>query len=186
LDFKTSYPNGQVLTRDQGYGRLYGNNPYEFYSSRPAPYGFFTGEIDDRYPALERVVGLTIDGVEKAYPFSAINDHLVVNDTIGNQPVVIFWGAADTADALDSGIIADSIAIGTAVAYNPLVDGQTLTFEPLNDIEFKDVETGTTWSILGKATAGELAGKSLELLPHRNEFWFAWQAFFPDGEVWTG
>ena len=39
LDFKTSYPNGQVLTRDQGYGRVYGNNPYEFYSSRPTPYG---------------------------------------------------------------------------------------------------------------------------------------------------
>jgi len=31
-----------------------------------------------------------------------------------------------------------------------------------------------------------LSGESLELLPHRNEFWFAWQAFFPDAQVWTG
>lgn len=186
LDFKSGYPNGQVLTRDQGFGGNYRSNPYEFYSSRPAPYGFFTGEIDERYPALERVLGITINDVQKAYPFSEINKVLVVNDRVNGQPVVVFWGAADTADALDSGIIADSIAIGTAVAYSPIVDGRTLTFEPLSDVEFRDIKTGTTWSILGKATSGELAGASLELLPHSNEFWFAWQAFFPDGEVWAG
>jgi len=186
LDFKTEHPEGQVLTQQQGFGRVYGSNPYEFYSSRPAPYGFFTGEIDDRYPALERVVGVTLEGVEKAYPFSVINDHLAVNDTIGDEPVVVFWGAADTADALDSGSIADSIAIGTGVAYSPIVNGNVLTFEPVNDVEFRDIETGTTWSILGAATEGELQGQSLELLPHRNEFWFAWQAFFPDAEVWVG
>jgi hypothetical protein len=186
LDFKTEHPEGQVLAREQGFGRVYGNNPYEFYSSRPAPYGFFTGELDPRYPALERVVGITVNGASKAYPFSVINEQKVVNDIVGNEPVVVFWGAADTADALDSGTIADSIAIGTAIAYSPIVNNNTLTFEPIDDIEFRDVETGTTWSILGKATAGELEGQSLEILPHRNEFWFAWQAFFPDAEVWVG
>ncbi|MCH8971078.1 MAG: DUF3179 domain-containing protein, partial [Acidobacteria bacterium] len=70
--------------------------------------------------------------------------------------------------------------------YNPVVDGERLTFVASGDTEFVDNETGTTWSILGKATSGELAGEELELLPHRNEFWFAWQAFFPDAEVWTG
>jgi len=185
LDFKTEHPQGQVLAQEQGFGRVYGNNPYEFYSSRPAPYGFFTGEIDGRYPALERVVGVTVNGVEKAYPFSVINKQLVVNDTVGDDPVVIFWGAADTADALDSGSISDAIAIGTGIAYSPIIKDQTLTFEPHNDVEFKDVETGTTWSILGTATSGELEGQTLELVPHRNEFWFAWQAFFPDAEVWT-
>ncbi len=186
VDFKTHYPDGQVLTRDQGFGALYGTNPYEFYSSRPAPYGFYTGEIDDRYPALERVVGITVDDFERAYPFSVISDVGVVNDQVGDQPVVVFWGAADTADALDSGVIAEGVGIGTGVAYSRVVGEQTLTFESLGDTEFRDAETGTIWSILGKATSGKLAGESLELLPHSNEFWFAWQAFFPDADVWTG
>lgn len=185
-DFREAHPSGKALGPDQGFGRSYGYNPYEFYSSRERPYGFFTGDIDDRFPALERVVGVSLADTDKAYPFSLINEVGVVNDTIGDQPVVVFWGAADTADALDSGVIADAAPVGTGVVYSPVVNGRTLTFEPLSDTEFADVETGTTWSILGKAVSGELAGEELELLPHRNEFWFAWQAFFPDAGVWSG
>jgi len=185
-DFKTTHPDGKALGPDQGRGTVYGYNPYEFYSSRARPYGFFTGEIDDRYPALERVVGVSVDGVDKAYPFSVINDALVVNDTVADRPVVVFWGAEDTADALDSGVIADAAGVGTGIAYDPIVDGRVLTFDALGDSEFVDRETGSAWSILGKAIDGELAGTELDLITHRNEFWFAWQAFFPDAEVWAG
>ena len=184
-DFKTGHPEGLVLGPDQGFGNKYGYNPYEFYSLRQTPYGFFTGTIDERFPALSRVVGVTVGTSEKAYPFSLINDVGVVNDMIGDQPVVVFWGAPDTADALDAGVIADARGIGTGVAYDPVVAGQRLTFAPVSDTEFEDTETGSTWSILGKATSGPLTGESLELLDHRNEFWFAWQAFFPGADVWT-
>lgn len=185
-DFEKGHPDGQALRSDQGFGRNYGFNPYEFYSSRERPYNFYRGEIDDRFPALERVVGLTLGGLEKAYPFSLIREARVVHDRVGDQPVVVFWGASDTADALDSGVIAEGAGIGTAVAYSPIVDDQELTFEPAGDTEFVDNPTGTTWTILGKAIDGELEGEQLELLAHRNEFWFAWQAFFPDADVWTG
>ncbi|MCZ6738658.1 MAG: DUF3179 domain-containing protein [Actinobacteria bacterium] len=185
-DFRDSHPDGQALSSDQGFGLVYGSNPYEFYSSRSRPYNFYSGEIDDRFPALERVVGISVNGIDKAYPFSLINKVRVVHDNLAGQELVVFWGASDTADALDSGLIADAIGIGTGIVYNPVVDGERLTFVASGDTEFVDNETGSTWSILGKATSGELAGEELELLPHRNEFWFAWQAFFPDAEVWTG
>lgn len=185
-DFRDSHPDGQALSSNQLFGLVYGSNPYEFYSSRDRPYNFLRGEIDDRFPALERVVGISVNGIDKAYPFSLISEVRVVHDNLAGQEVVVFWGASDTADALDSGLIADAIGIGTGIVYNPVVDGQRLTFEASGDTEFVDNETGTTWSILGKATSGELAGEELELLPHRNEFWFAWQAFFPDADVWTG
>lgn len=185
-DFRDTHPDGQALSSDQGFGLVYGSNPYEFYSSRSRPYNFYSGEIDDRFPAMERVVGISVNGIDKAYPFSLINKVRVVHDNLAGQELVVFWGASDTADALDSGLIADAIGIGTGIVYNPFVDGERLTFVASGDTEFVDNETGTTWSILGKATSGELAGEELELLPHRNEFWFAWQAFFPDAEVWTG
>lgn len=184
-DFKENHPDGLAMTQDQGFGTNYGRNPYEGYSSSTRPF-LFRGEVDDRYPALERVVGVTVGETEKAYPFSALQEERVVNDEIDGQPVVVFWGASDTADALDSGVIADAQSIGTAIAYDPVIEDRRLTFEATGDTEFIDNETGTTWTILGKAIAGELEGEELELVTHRNEFWFAWQAFFPDAEVWMG
>jgi hypothetical protein len=185
-DFAETYPDGLAMSDDQGSGRTYGSNPYEFYSSRPAPYSFFQGEIDDRFPALERVVGVTIGDVSKAYPFSILQRVTPMNDTLNGQPLVVVWGSPDTADALDSGDISEARAVGTGLAFSSQVDGRTLTFEAAGDSEFKDIETGTTWSILGKAIDGELAGAELEILPHHNEFWFAWQAFFPDASVLEG
>ena len=185
-DFKAENPQGLVLGPDQGFGSIYGTNPYEFYSSRSQPYSFYEGEIDARFPALERVVGVMLDQGDKAYPFSLLIEARVANDQIGDQPIVIFWGASDTADALDSRNIAEAVAVGTAVAYDPVVGGQRLTFEAAGDTDFRDLETGSTWSILGKATAGKLAGAQLEILPHRNDFWFAWQGFFGDAPIWEG
>jgi hypothetical protein len=185
-DFASTFPEGQAMTNDQGFGRSYGTNPYAYYSSREQPYGFFQGEIDDRYPALERVVGVTVNEVSKSYPFSVLEEAKAVNDTVGGEPIVVLWGAPDTADALDSDQISESRGIGTAVAFFSIVDGQELTFEAVNDHEFVDTQTNTTWSILGKAIGGTLEGSALTFVPHRNEFWFAWQAFFPEAEVWTG
>jgi hypothetical protein len=186
-DFRLNHPDGRAMTEDQGFGTFYGTNPYEFYSSGARPFsGFFQGEIDDRYPALSRVVGVTIDEGDKAYPFSEITEQRVVNDDINGRPVAIFWGAAETADALDAQDISEARGIGTGVAYDPVVEGRRLTFTAMGDTEFMDAETGTTWTILGKAIDGELEGSELDLLPHRNEFWFAWQAFFPEATVWDG
>ena len=182
-EFVESFPEGEVMSRDTGFNRRYGLNPYEFYSSRRTPFGFFDEEPDDRFPALERVVGVSIDDVEKAYPFSVISGPGVVNDVVAGTDVVVFWGG-DTADALDGGSIATSQAIGTAVAYSPVVDGQALTFVPTADSVYEDEQTGSSWNILGVATDGPLAGQVLEPVIHRNEFWFAWAAFFPDGDVY--
>lgn len=184
-DFIDQHPAGLAMTDNQGLGSNYGSNPYEFYSSRATPYGFFTGEIDDRFPALERVVGVTAGDEEKAYPFSIIAEVGTVNDELGDIPIVVFWGAPETADALDSFDIASSRGIGTAIAFDPVVDGVALTFETSGD-GFVDDQTGSWWTILGKAIDGELAGSQLDLISHRNEFWFAWQAFFPEAEVWAG
>lgn len=183
-DFKTNHPDGSVMSIDQGFGIPYGTNPYEFYSSRNAPFSFFQGDIDDRYPALERVVRVTVGETTKAYAFSDIEGVKAVNDVVAGQEIVVLWGAPETVDALDSRNIEESRAVGTGVAFSAEVGGETLTFEPIDGDLFRDAETGTTWNILGKAVSGQLAGEELELITHRNEFWFAWQAFFPDSDVW--
>lgn len=181
-DFARSYPEGRSLSRDTGYGRAYDANPYEGYSSRSRPYGFFAGDPDPRFPALERVVGVTAGGEERAYPFSEISRAGAVNDAVGGVPVAVFWGG-ETADALDRGLIADSRTIGTGLAFLAEAEGRVLTFSK-EGATFRDAETGSVWNLLGQAVDGPLAGTRLRLAHHRNEFWFAWAAFFPDGTVY--
>lgn len=183
-EFAAAYPDGRSLSRDNGFGIPYGFNPYEGYSSRTAPYPFFTGEVDPRYGALERVVGVTVGGAATAYPFPLLAEVGAVNDSVGGIPITVFWGG-DTADALDSRVVRDGRAIGTGIAYLRQVDGRPLTFVKEGEV-FRDRETSSTWTLLGEAVGGPLAGTRLEIAVHRNEFWFAWGAFFPEGEVHEG
>jgi hypothetical protein len=118
-----------------------------------------------------------VDEATKAYPFSTISPVGAVNDELNGTPLAVWWGAPDTADALDDRRVADGQAIGTGIAFVREVDGQILTFTANGDDKFTDAETGTTWNLLGRATDGPLAGTELEKALHQNEFWFAWAAF---------
>lgn len=178
--FVESFPDGRSLSPESGFGqRAYGVNPYGGYSSLDRPF-LFGGETDDRLPPLSRVVGVSEGDVIASYSFERLEAERVINDEVGGLPIVVFFGG-DTADALDERNIASSQSIGSAVAHSPVVDGQTLTFTATDAGTYVDDQTGSTWSIVGAAIDGDLAGTQLGSLQHRNEFWFAWQAFFgPD------
>ncbi len=176
--FSENFPEGRSLAAESAFGRQsYGVNPYVGYSSSERPF-LFNGEVDDSLPALSRVIGVDTDDGARAYPFAVAQEVMVINDVIGEIPVVVFAGG-ETADALDQQVIGVSDAIGTALALDPVVDGETLRFSPGPEAgQFTDDQTGSTWSIVGLATDGPLAGTQLNTVVHRNEFWFAWQAFF--------
>ncbi len=176
-EWKAIYPQGKVLSRDTGHARPYGINPYEAYD-RPdaAPFLFFD-RPDPRRPPKERVVGVQLGGQARAYPWPLLEQRGVVHDTLGGQPVVVFFRPG-TLSALDDRRIADSRAIGATAVFSPLVDGRTLTFEATPE-GFRDRETGSLWNLLGQAVAGRLTGKRLQPIPHVDAFWFAWAAFHP-------
>ena len=183
-EFVASHPQGCVLGPDQEFGMSYGVNPYVGYSSSSRPF-LFSGELDDALPALSRVVGVTVNNQYRAYSFHDLAELRVINDTLDEVPIAVMWGAAHTADALDDTIISNGRPIGTGVAFVTVSPQGPLTFVPAGEDTFEDRETNSTWNLLGQATEGPLAGTQLEFAPHRNEFWFAWHAFFgADGELW--
>ena len=183
-EFAASHPDGCVLGPDQAFGMSYGINPYSGYSSSSQPF-LFDGPLDERLPALSRVVGVNINNEDKAYPFEELAAVRVINDMVDEVPIVVLWGAAHTADALDNSVIPDGRPIGTGVAFVSVTPQGALTFHRAADDLFTDEQTGSTWNLLGRAIDGPLAGAQLEFAPHRNEFWFAWHAFFgATGELW--
>jgi hypothetical protein len=182
-DFRAAHPDGLVLSRDTGFSRNYGRNPYVGYDSNDDPF-LFSGRTDDRLDAVDRVVALEIDGEAVAYAFSRLESEPVVNDDVGGQPIVVLFRKG-TVSPLDRSAINDSADVGSGVAFSRSLEDRVLTFASDGDT-ITDAETGSEWTIDGRAVDGPLAGKRLEPVVHGNHFWFAWAAFKPDTRVWPG
>ena len=182
--FAERHPQGLVLSRDTGFSRQYGINPYANYDSRPGRPFLFRGEIDARLSSpVDHVLAASVNGIAKAYPFTILREQRVINDAIGESPVVAFFQTG-IASALGDSVIDNAADLGTAGLYRSTLDGITLSFMPQEDGRFIDAQTGSTWNAYGEAIAGELQGRELEWINAFPHFWFAWAAFHPGTEVY--
>ena len=178
-DFRAAYPDGVVLSQNTGINRDYGRNPYAGYDEIGNTPFLFTGDLDGRLPAVARVVTISLDdGTDVTYPLSILSEVGVINDTQGETDLVVFH-LPGTNSALGADFIARAEDVGATGVFNPVVDGQKLTFSREGD-QFVDAETGSNWNIVGQAVAGELTGTQLEPIIHGDHFWFSWAAFKPD------
>ena len=180
-DFRAAFPDATVLSRDTGYSRSYGSNPYAGYDSTTQPF-LLRRTPDPRLPAMERVLHVAAGGAERIYPFGAFAGEPVINDEVGGEPVVVM-SRRGTLSALDQPRIADSRRIPSAAAYSRRLGGRTLAFE-LRDGSIADTATGSAWNLFGEAVDGPLAGSRLEPLSRGDHFAFAWLAFHPDADVY--
>ncbi len=175
-DWKTwveLHPDTLVLEK----GSRSSSDPYARYYEAADAGVLGETRTDDRLYVKEYVVGLVRNDIIRAYPFSVLNDAPVVNDTVGDEPVLVTFDANS----------------GAGVVFSRVVDGQTLTFEALNPeadstdepLYVQDTETNTRWfALTGEAVEGELAGKKLEQIPTTLSFWFGWKDFYPDTEIY--
>ena len=186
-DFKAQYPEGIVLSRETGYARRYGANPYVGYDRIGNTPFLFRGEIDERLSAMERVVTLDLPGEVVAYPFTLLAERRAVADVRDGREIVVFWTPGVTS-ALDGADIARSRDVGATGVFERSVDGRLLDFQPNPDdpATFLDAQTQSVWNIFGSARSGPLAGTQLTPVVHANHFWFAWAAFQPDTVVFGG
>jgi hypothetical protein len=184
-DWRGAHPDGQVLSRDTGFSRPYGENPYVGYDGEGNSPFLFRGSVDRRLPAMERVLAVELGGEARAYPFSALakGAPTAVNDTVGGEDVVVFFDKG-TSSALDTERIAGGRDVGATGLFSPVLGGRRLSFE-VRQGAFADRETGSRWDLLGRAVDGPLEGEALEPIAHIDTFWFAWGAFRPDTEIWT-
>jgi hypothetical protein len=182
-DFKKNYPDGLVLSKQTGFSRSYGRNPYVGYDDVNNPPFLYQGpETPGRLPPVARVLAIEIGTESVAYPYELLSQEFAVNDIVAGEEIAVFWSPG-TASALDAALIADGNDVGTAVSYRRRLNDSVLTFfyDGKNII---DNETGSTWDILGNAISGELTGNHLEPVISVNHFWFSWVAFRPETRVY--
>ena len=164
-DWKRLHPNTLVLSRDTGFRRSYGADPYLGYYNSPSIW-FPVENTDDRLFEKEVILGIEYDGQQKAYPVRLVNESGVVNDIFQNRGIILF-------------------KVGNMAfrGFESDVNGQRLTFEVYNG-QFIDQETNSVWDEQGRAVDGPLKGNVLKQVQDGHiAFWFAWVAFFPETEV---
>jgi len=182
--WRRDHAQAWVLSRDTGYQRDYGHNPYPGYDDIHSSPFLFSGKANPRLAAMTRVVGVQSDGDAVAVVLDHLRRQRVVEARVGNADVV-FWNEAGTASALDADTVAGGRDVGTTGVFVPVADGRRLHFEPAPG-GFRDRETGSVWDVLGHAASGPLAGRVLAPVVHVDTFWFAWAAFVPQARVVNG
>ena len=177
-NFKQAHPNGMVLSLNTGFGRPYDEVPYpdlDYIDERSRTQEGPGGVV---LPVMERVTGVTVDEISVAFPYSTLARERVVNYTVGETDVVVFYEPETFSPFKDSDPDADDRPVGATGVFSPHLNGQKLTFK-FRDGGILDEETGTRWNLLGQAIDGPLAGQRLQPLLHADHFWFAWLAFNP-------
>ncbi len=183
-DFKAAYPEGKVLSRETGYRRSYGQNPYDGYDNvNNLPFLYRGPETPGALPPMARVVTVDLNGEAVGYPYDVLQEVHMANDTVGGVPIVVLW-APGTASALDALSVAGGDDVGAATTFSRQLDGQTLTFVFDGD-RIVDERTGSEWDVLGQAVSGSLKGRQLEPVVSINHFWFSWAAFRPETRIYS-
>ncbi|MBI5963817.1 MAG: DUF3179 domain-containing protein [Chloroflexi bacterium] len=183
MDFKNLYPNGSVLSRETGFSRDYGRNPYFGYDDINQTPFLYDGTTPDQLPPMARVLTVELKNEAVAYPYDILSQANIINDTVGGEAIVIFW-AKGTTSALDTNNIPEGRDVGAAVAYSRVLDDQALTFTFANGKIF-DEQTNSEWNIFGQVISGDLKGKQLKQIVSINHFWFSWAAFRPETKVYN-
>jgi hypothetical protein len=127
-DFAARHPEGEVLSRDTGFARPYGRNPYTGYDDVDSGPFFGAANADDkRLPPKERVVYIERGEDAVAVPLSwLVQKKRVVVEAGGERLEVVFAGTASS--ALDSTAIAEGRQVGSAEVRS-LATGRLVPFD---------------------------------------------------------
>ena len=170
--WQSLHPTTQVLSNDTGFNRNYrpSGYPYGDYERIDNDRLLFDMPIDDRRLPKERVLGIPSGDGGLALPFRTLDDAPVraIEATVDGTPVVVFWNRE---------------AAG-AMAFRPTLNGRRLSFSVERCLIVDD--TGTTWTVDGRAVDGPQSGASLQPVADAYvAFWFAWATFQPDTRLWS-
>ncbi len=185
-EWQRTYPEALVLSKSltceqfscrafdaAGLGG-YGADPYASYYQN-SEFGVVNAQIPrspDAGGAKERVLGLRVGQHTRAYPFDALMQTPIVNDRLGDTPVVIWFDR--------------QLQVGRA--YERQQDGRTLVFRLAPDAPgvLVDEQTGTRWDgATGAAIDGSLRGQRLAALAAASSVAFGWFDHFPGSDLYT-
>jgi hypothetical protein len=129
----------------------------------------FVTAADNKVPLEKLVVGVSINGEQKAFPIQVIGYHHQVRDTIGNTPVMVTY----------------CTVCRTGRVFSPVVNGKPEQFRLVGmdhfNAMFEDNTTKSWWQqATGVAVAGQLKGHALTEIPSEQNTLASWLQRYPN------
>ncbi len=129
----------------------------------------------DYLAANDRVAGVTLEGVSRAYPLRILTWHEIVNDTVGGIPIAMTY-----CPLCDSVVVFDrrtSEGVKEFGVSGLLYNSNVLMYDRGGNPE-------ALWSqIRGESISGLKPGSSLDTLPVEVTTWASWSARRPETDV---
>ncbi len=118
----------------------------------------------------DRVLGITHNGISKAYPIRIMNWHEIINDRFGEEAIAVTYCP----------LCGSGIAFKADIANKHLKFGVSgLLYN--SDVLLYDRQTQSLWSqILSKAVTGPMKGSMLAAVPITHTSWADWRKQQPD------
>jgi hypothetical protein len=119
------------------------------------------------------IIGLSHNGIQKAYPTRILVWHEIANDTIDDLNVAVTYCPL----------------CGTAMVFDRDIDGKLRSFGVSgllyqSDVLMYDRQTNSLWSQLAmKSVSGKSVGSELKWLPSQHLTWKAWKTKYPNSKV---
>ncbi|MAF13275.1 MAG: hypothetical protein CMI53_00070 [Parcubacteria group bacterium] len=130
-------------------------------------------EASDEFADEDPGIAVSLNGIDRFYPFQILVWHEIVNDTFDDQRVLVTY-----CPLCLSGIV-----------FDPVVNGQRVEFGTSgklwnSNLVMYDRKTDSLWSqILGEAVVGELTGTQLKILESDQMRFGEWKRLNPNGQV---
>jgi len=131
------------------------------------------GTADGWLRPKEPVLALDINGDARAYPLQILMWHEIVNDTVGDKPVVVTY-----CPLCNSGLVFERVVNGVTLGFG--TSGKLYK----SDLVMYDRQSHSLWSQMeGQAIVGERTGVRLTLVPANTIAFDDWKATYPGGKV---
>ncbi|MFN3665834.1 MAG: DUF3179 domain-containing (seleno)protein [Sediminibacterium sp.] len=136
-----------------------------FYQPKHKHFASYTNNSID---TNKLVLGVSLNGIAKAYPIQLIGYHHQVVDSVGNTPVIVTY----------------CTVCRTGRVFSPEINGKTEQFRLVGmdhfNAMFEDASTKSWWQqATGTAITGKLKGTVLKEIPSQQVSLSAWNRMYP-------
>jgi hypothetical protein len=177
-EWRTESPAGQVLAPVAKYSKEYDSNWEPDVAKLPVVISFPGTELKSR----DVVVGLSIDGAARAYPWETLAKQSPIIDRVNGTPLLLVLGP----DGKSFRVFIRRIDGREAEFFlqAEASDGAaTATSDAKKEWTLLDTTTASQWNFQGCATSGPAQGKCLERVPALKDYWFDWRNYHPETTI---
>ena len=191
-EWKAEVTGGKVLAAVPKYAKEYESNWELDVAKLPVVISFPGTELKSR----DILVGLTIDGASRAYPWDTLVKNSPVMDRVHDTPIVVVVGPDGKSfrvfisriDGKDAEFFLKGETEGDTAASKPSDDKPTdkkADSPPAaKSWALLDNATASEWNFQGCALSGAAQGKCLDQVPALKDYWFDWRNYHPETTVY--